>query len=142
MFRFITVLMIALGLCGVSFAQEPAFLPGGVQTSYTAAKVTIAPATYQITSGTQTKGWLLGISYHLLAATSELKVKDGAPNLKSAQLAKKSPLFIINNSSGKTEHIEFKFPRYFSNGLVLEASGALVNLEWVTEANRRKLPFN
>ncbi len=122
------------------FADDPVFLKSGVNTKYI-SNANVTPATHQVTAGNVKIGWMLGISYKLInSTTAEIKVKDGSPSLASAELAQKSPLWQISGAS-ESGYIEFNFPRWFVSWLVVEASGAIVNVEYVLEINRIRLPY-
>jgi len=133
---------------GSAAAQEPIFFSGGIQTYYQSSPG-VAAATAQIVAGTASgaqapsPGWLLGVSYAVDGATSEVKIKDALGHvLNSAELADKAPIWQVARTSStgeQSQHIEFKYPRFFASGMVIEATGAIVNVEYIEESRRIRL---
>lgn len=137
--KFVAItFLISLLLPAISFAQEPKFYPGFVKVEELTCPVTVAPATKQVV--TNVPVWILGCSYSLLDATSVIKIKDAAVPTDAADAVRIGGLTPVlrmgeENTSGT---IQFTYPLYCARGIVLEATGAVVHIQYLTETNRRK----
>lgn len=137
--KFIAITcLILFVLPAISFAQEPKFYPGLVKVEELTCPVTVAPATKQVV--TNVPVWILGCSYSLLNATSEIKIKDAAVPTDAADSTRIGGLTPVlrmgeEDTSGT---IQFTYPLYCARGIVLEASGAVVHIQYITESNRRR----
>lgn len=119
----------------LGFSQDILFFPGGPKVEGLVGPV--AGATEQINISEPV--WLLGVSYALKNATSEIKIKDADVPTSAADAVRIGglvPKWTLSNEN-TSGFVEFKYPLYCTSGIVLEATDANVDVIYIQESKRR-----
>lgn len=116
------------------FADDPVFFPDGAKTAFV-SNITTGATSVAVSQSC----WLLGFEYRaVLNNPSTAKLIDSATDTNVAALTAK---WNINDATNQST-VWFKTPIFFRNGVVCrDVKGMYLNLLYITEANRRRLPY-